>query len=80
MTVTVAGLLLGITNTQVAPMSDETSSLKARLLAARAEITLLNRQLDEERAEKALLVQQLKETLKQVEETTEVLRQINRYR
>jgi len=61
-------------------MSDETSSLKARLLAARAEITLLNRQLDEERAEKALLVQQLKETLKQVEETTEVLRQINRYR
>ena len=65
---------------QVAPMPDETSSLKARLLAARAEITLLNRQLDEERAEKALLVQQLKETLKQVEETTEVLRQINRYR
>jgi len=61
-------------------MSDETSSLKARLLAARAEITLLNRQLDEERAEKALLVQQLKETLKQVEETIDVLRQINRYR
>jgi len=80
MTVIVVGLLLGITSTQVAPMSDETSSLKARLLAARAEITLLNRQLDEERAEKALLVQQLKETLKQVEETTEVLRQINRYR
>jgi hypothetical protein len=61
-------------------MSDETSSLKARLLAARAEITLLNRQLDEERAKKALLVQQLKEALKQVEETIEVLRQINRYR
>jgi septal ring factor EnvC (AmiA/AmiB activator) len=80
MTVIVVGLLRSITSTEHAPMSDETSSLKARLLAARAEITLLNRQLDEERAEKALLVQQLKETLKQVEETTEVLRQINRYR
>ena len=61
-------------------MSDETSSLKARLLAAQAEITLLNRQLDKERAEKALLVEQVKEALKQVDETIDVLRQINRYR
>jgi hypothetical protein len=80
MTVIVVGLLLGITSTQVAPMSDETSSLKARLLAAQAEITLLNRQLDKERAEKALLVEQVKEALKQVDETIDVLRQINRYR
>lgn len=63
------------------------ADLRSQVRVAQAEAARMERLNDglrellrKEREEKALLVEQVKETLKQVEETTEVLRQINRYR